>query len=80
MEYGMPQGSVVGPWMFTNYILPVGDIVKCHNLSYHLYADDSQIFVSFDPKIPRGRSFLVQDPCLHIQHQAVDDDKQASVE
>ena len=52
MTYGMPQGSVVGSWMFTNYVLPIGDIIKHYGLSYHLYADDSQIYATFNPKIP----------------------------
>ena len=52
MISGMPQGSVVGPWMFTNYVLPIGDIIKHYRLSYHLYADDSQIYTTFNPKIP----------------------------
>ena len=26
---------------------PVADIIKRHNLTYHLYADDSQLYVSF---------------------------------
>ena len=52
MIFGMPQGSVVGPWMFTNYVLSFGDIIKHYGLSYHLYADDSQINTTFNPKIP----------------------------
>ena len=52
MKFGMPQGSVVGPWMFTNYILPIGDIIKRYGLDYHLYADDSQLYITFNPKIP----------------------------
>ena len=52
MRYGMPQGSVVGPWLFTKYILPVGDIIRRHRLSFHIYADDTQIYTTFDPKVP----------------------------
>ena len=52
MRYGMPQGSVVGPWLFTKYILPVGDIIRSHRLSFHIYADDTQIYTTFDPKVP----------------------------
>ena len=48
---GMPQSSVVGPWMFTNYDLSIGDNMKHYGLSYHLYADDSQIYTTFNPKI-----------------------------
>ena len=52
MIFDMPQGSVVGPWMFINYVLPIGDIIEHYGLSYHLYADDSQIYTTFYPKIP----------------------------
>ena len=52
MIFGMPQGSVVGPWMFTNYVLPIGNIIKHYGLSYNLYADDSQIYTTLNPKIP----------------------------
>ena len=52
MISGMPQGLMVGPWMFINYVLPIGDIIKHYGLSYHLHADDSQIYTTFNPKIP----------------------------
>ena len=49
MEYGLPQGSTVGPKSFTIYSIPIGRITKQHNLSYHIYADDILIFTSFIP-------------------------------
>ena len=49
---GVPQGSVVGPGMFTYYTYPLGKIIQSHNLKYHIYADDTQIYIEFDPKIP----------------------------
>ena len=51
-NFGLPQGSVVGPAGYSIYTLPVGDIARHHSISYHLYADDTQLYVSFDPKIP----------------------------
>ena len=51
-DCGLPQGSVVGPTCYSIYTLPVGDIARHHSISYHLYADDTQLYVSFDPKIP----------------------------
>ena len=51
-QFGLPQGSVVGPVGYTIYTLPVGDIANHHNVSYHVYADDTQLYVSFDPKVP----------------------------
>ena len=37
----MPQGSV------TIYSKPIGDICRSHGLPYHLYADDSQLYIRF---------------------------------
>ena len=30
------------------YTRPIGDIIRRHGLSYHIYADDTQIYVFFD--------------------------------
>ena len=47
LDTGVPQGSILGPLLFTLYISPVSDIPKRHGLSCLLYADDSQIYLSF---------------------------------
>ena len=53
-NFGLPQGSVVGPIGYSLYTLPVGDIARHHQVDYHVYADDTQLYVSFDPKTPNG--------------------------
>ncbi|XP_006819174.1 opsin-5-like [Saccoglossus kowalevskii] len=31
------------------YTFPLGSIIEHHGLSYHLYADDTQLYISFQP-------------------------------
>jgi len=55
LNYSVPQGSIIGPQGFIMYIMyihHVGDIIRGHDIEFHSYADDTQLFCEFDPKLP----------------------------
>ena len=48
LKYGVPQGSILAPVLFTIYTRTLPMLLDELGVSYHIYADDTQIYFEFD--------------------------------
>ena len=62
LNCGVPQGSILGPILFSLYMLPLGAIIRSHNIQFHFYADDTQLYLPINPNDPS--SILKLHSCL----------------
>ena len=63
LEFRVPQGSILGPLLFTLYTAPIQDIISVHNLDCMFYADDSQLYITIDPHDQRP-AFNTLQKCI----------------
>ena len=65
---GVPQGSVLGPALFSLYTSLLGDLCQKHDILFHGYADDQQNYFAFSPNTPGDK-----DKCLEKLEMCIQD-------
>ena len=49
LQHGVPQGSCLGPLLFLMYASDLFNVMELHLPEAHAFADDSPLYVSFQP-------------------------------
>ena len=69
LAYGVPQGSILGPMLFSLYVSEIEGIALQEGLMPQMYADDTSLYIGFQPLTEFSRSAEKIGECLtKIKH------------
>jgi len=66
-QIGVPQGSVLGPLLFSIYTSPISKISMIHNVQQQQYADDTQLYVAVTPTELKDQVSALQSCLVALQ-------------
>ena len=64
LKYGVPQGSVLGPGLFSDYSSPIAERIRSFGVTAHCYADDTQLYIAFDPEKDEEQVLARLEACI----------------
>ena len=66
LNFGVSQGSCLGPFLFVTYVSKLFDIINNHLPDAHCFADDTQLYLSFKPDSCsiQGEAILAMENCI----------------
>ena len=61
VSQSVSQDSVLGPILFLLHTSPLGDIMRHHKVNFHLYADDTQLYLTFKSSTADLAKLVIED-------------------
>ena len=55
------------PILYSMYTARIADVIKRHGMGYHFYADDTQIYLSFNPSDALQSKSLIEECIQNVQ-------------